>query len=330
MKMTQKLAGLLVVATLLGGVAQVTTTQTNAFASESVEGVQTRALSKPYVVYGAGTRQKTQTAQTLGISNNYQKLTTTGSDAKYIGLSGISDEAMISSVSIAPAEPKTGTLVNIEPFEGKNNITKVTAQQYAMAATMAGVDDVIITVTADKPVSGEAALAGVYKALDTDGIALNQQNTNAANNVLEATTQVLDTQGEKSDSKYAGKLTAAVTNTASELADRKQQGDNIDLNIIINQLTVNLEQNDLGDKVSDEQVNQIATALQSVNEAPISNSSDFVKSSAKLSDKLTKSTGDVMAKAHDFANSKDAHNASNWFVTHIWEPVVNFFSSLFN
>ncbi|SUP60970.1 Uncharacterised protein [Weissella viridescens] len=48
--------------------------------------IQEKALSKPYVVYGAGAVQKTQVAQTLGINDNYQKLVTQVSDAKYLGL----------------------------------------------------------------------------------------------------------------------------------------------------------------------------------------------------------------------------------------------------
>ena len=72
---------------------------------------------------------------------------------------------MISSVAIAPGDPGSGVKANIKDYNGSNNITQVTSQQYAMVAQMAGVTDVSIVVTANRPVSGESALTGVYKGL---------------------------------------------------------------------------------------------------------------------------------------------------------------------
>ncbi|MCM0583282.1 DUF1002 domain-containing protein [Weissella diestrammenae] len=287
-----------------------------------------KALSKAYVVYGAAASNTSQVATTLGVTNSYAKLTTTGSDASYIGLSGISDSAMISSVALAPAEPGTGTLVNIKKFNGQDNITKITSQQYAMAATMAGVQDVIITVTANQPVSGEAALAGVYKALDTDGIQVNSQNTEAANSVMSATSSAID--ANKDDSSYAGKLTSAVTTTSGQLAEKKQAGQNITINVIIDQLTINLQKQGIDDQTTSAQTKTIATALQAVNEAPISNSAAYVDNAKKLGSKLKNSVGDIMAKAENFANSEDAKKAANWFVENIWTPVVNWFKGIFS
>jgi len=295
--------------------------------SAAATGEQKHALSKAYVVYGDATQQKYQVAQTLGVNSNYTQLTTKGADASYIGLNNVSDSVMISSVALAPGKEGTGTLVNIESFEGKNNITQVTAQQYAMAATMAGVKDVIITVTANSPVSGEAALAGVYKALEEDGAKLNSENTSAANSVLSSTSDAI---ADNSDDKnYAGKLTSAVTKTTGEVAKEKQDGKDITINIIIDKLIVNLDKQGIKNQTNDTHINAIANSIQMVNKAPISDSGDFVKASSNLADKLSNSAGDLMAKAKDFANSQDAKDAANWFTIHIWEPIKNFFSGLF-
>lgn len=75
---------------------------------------------------------------------------------------------MINSVTITPADPGSGVKVNIENYEGDNNITEVTTQQYAMVAQIAGV-----TCNYCCPTSGKFALAGVYKALATDEVNLN-------------------------------------------------------------------------------------------------------------------------------------------------------------
>lgn len=328
---TKKIITTTLLATALLGATTVTATvlvQPNAVQAAATTNVQTRALSKSYVVYGAGASDQSALATTLGVTDSYEKLTTTGADASYIGLSGVADSAMISSVAIAPAEPGTGTLVNIKNFDGKDNITQVTSQQYAMAATMAGVKDVIITVTANQQVSGQAALAGVYKALDTDGITLNEQNTSAANNMLAATTDAVN--DNKDDKAYSGKLTSAVTNTASELAEKKQDGQNITINIAIDQLNINLDKQGIAEKTSDAAVQTMAQALVGVADAPISDSSSFVDNAKSLSNKLENSAGDAMAKAKDFANSEDVKQAANWFVTNIWNPIVNFFKGLLN
>ncbi len=287
----------ILLATMVGLTALISSMYVQVANAAQTQAEQNRPLSQPYVVYGAAAQQKHQVAQTLGVTAKYATLTTTGADARYIGLSGISDEAMISSVALAPAEPGTGTLVNIEPFEGQNNILQVKSQQYAMAATMAGVKDVIITVTANKPVSGEAALAGVYKALDQDGIPLDDQNTAAANNVLSATSGAI--QDNADDKKYPGKLTAAVTETAGNLAKEKQAGNPITINIIIDQLTINLRKQGIEKQTSSVAVQNISQALSEVNAAPISDSKGFIKNTGHLSDTLQDSAGDVMAKVKD-------------------------------
>lgn len=205
--------------------SESTTATSDSSSSDSTEAVQTKALTSPYVVYGAGlaSEDKDQIKETLGVSSNYKSLTATGSDyAKYINSAGTTDASMISSVALAPADPGTGVKVNIEKFNGQDNITEVTSQQYAMVATMAGVNDVIITVTANKSVSGESALTGVYEALAADGISLDNQNTQAANGgVLDATQSAIDQ--NSSDDKYPGKLMGAVGNVSSELAEDHQK-----------------------------------------------------------------------------------------------------------
>lgn len=295
--------------------------------SAMTTGEQQHALKQPYVVYGAAAQQKHQIAQTLGVTSNYTQLTTKGVDGAYLGLQGVADSVMISSVALAPGNEGAGNLVNIESFEGKNNITQVTAQQYAMAATMAGVKDVVITVTANSPVSGEAALAGVYKALEVDGVALDNDNTTAANNVLSSTSEAIaENAGDK---KYAGKLTSAVTETTGEVAKEKQDGKNVTINVIIDKLIINLDKQGIKDQTNDMHITAIANSIQLVNNAPISESADFVKTTSQLADTLSKSAGDLMAKAKDFANSQDAKEVANWFTIHIWEPIKNFFSGLF-
>ncbi|QIL50386.1 DUF1002 domain-containing protein [Weissella coleopterorum] len=285
---------------------------------------QTKQLSQPYVVIGSGNSDKAAMLDLLDPNSKAKQLTVTGTDGdQYLNLQGVSDSAMISSVSVAPAEPGSGTLVNIEKYDGANNITKVTSQQYAMAATMAGVNDVIITVSSNQTVSGESALAGVYKALASDGTNLDADNTAAANSLLSATNPAQEEVG----ADKAGKLSGAVTETASEIASAKQDGNEMSGNEISNALNDNLSNNNINISVSARQ--PIVTALQNFQTTPIASNKTFIKNAQNQAKNLKQSTGNMMAKANDFLNSEDAANlrasADGW-----WNKIKNFFTSLFN
>ncbi|WP_407885926.1 DUF1002 domain-containing protein [Levilactobacillus sp. N40-8-2] len=310
-----------------------TTNATSDTSSSATSGstVQTKALSKAYVVYGAGlaSEDKDAVASALGVKSNYSALTATGSDyAQYLNSAGTTDASMISSVALAPADPGTGVKVNIAEYNGSNNITEVTSQQYAMVATMAGVKDVIITVTADKSVSGESALTGVYKALAADGLTLNSENTQAANGVLDATQPAID--NNSSDKKYPGKLMSAVGSVSSDLAKQRQNGSDLATKADIEaMLEKALAKQGVDGKTSQTQITNIAVALSKVQQAPVSTSKTYVTNVTNVANNLANSIGDKMANVKDFANSADAKKAEN-FLVQIWHQVVSFFQGLFN
>lgn len=304
------------------------TTNTSSSAT-SGSTVQTKALSKAYVVYGAGlaSEDKDTVASALGVKSNYTALTATGSDyAQYLNSAGTTDASMISSVALAPADPGTGVKVNIAEYNGSNNITEVTSQQYAMVATMAGVKDVIITVTADKSVSGESALTGVYKALAADGLTLNSENTQAANGVLDATQPAIDS--NSSNKKYPGKLMSAVGSVSSDLAKQRQNGDDLATKADIEEMLQKaLAKQGIDGQTNSTQITNIAIALSKVQQAPVSTSKNYVTNVTNVANNLVNSIGDKMAGVKDFANSADAQKAEN-FIVQIWQKVVNWFKSL--
>lgn len=326
--------GLALGGSVVNGHAQTTDTTSNSqvsATSDSGSTVQTKALSKAYVVYGAGlaSEDKSAISSALGVKSNYTSLTATGSDyAKYLNSAGTTDASMISSVALAPADPGSGVKVNIAKYNGSNNITQVTAQQYSMVATMAGVKDVIITVTADKSVSGESALTGVYKALAADGLTLNAENTQAANGVLDATQPAIN--DNSSDQKYPGKLMAAVGSVSSDLAKQRQNGDDLATKADIEEMLQKaLAKQGITSQTTQTQINNISIALSKVQQAPVSTSKNYVTNVKDVANQLANSIGDKMASVKDFANSADAKQAEN-FIVRIWHQIVNFFTGLFN
>ncbi|ANZ61790.1 hypothetical protein AYR62_04575 [Secundilactobacillus paracollinoides] len=310
-----------------------TTSSATAGSSDSADSssaVQTKALSKSYVVYGSGlaSEDKDAVAKALGVQSNYEALTVTGSDyATYINSAGTTDASMISSVSLAPADPGSGVKVNIADFDGKDNITEVTSQQYAMVATMAGVKDVIITVTADKAVSGESALTGVYKALAADGISLNSENTSAANSVLDATQPAIDS--NSNNKSYPGKLMSAVGDVSSKLAKQRQNNNEYATKADIQQmLNEALASRGIKSSTSTTVINNLVIALAKVQKAPVSSTSSYVSNVKSMASSLSSSVGNKMAELKDFASRADTSGIMG-FLSRIWQAIVNFFSNLF-
>ena len=238
------------------------------------------------------------------------------------------DAAMISSVAIAPGDPGSGVKVNIKNYDGENNITKVTSQQYAMVAQMAGVTDASIVVTANRPVSGESALTGVYKALATDGVSLNTKNTSTANQMLEATQPAID--ANKDDKTYPGKLMAAIGDVSKQLAEMKQDNKNLatkqDIQDMLNKA---LEKRGIEDKTSSTNVTQITNALFNFQNSPISSSKNYVKNVDNTINNVKNSAGNLMNKAKNWANSQSGKKTISEAKS-LWQKFVDWIKGLFS
>lgn len=337
MKTTTKLVALSLLVTTIAGTAvtAVVPAQTifadQQTTNQNSSSSQSSTLSNSYVVYGAGAPQSAYTDlnDTMDVDSNYTKLTATAADyQQYIGHDSTTDAAMISSVAISPADPGSGVKVNIKKYNGKSNITEVTAQQYAMVAQMAGVTDITINVTANRPVSGESALTGVYKAFATDGRQLDPQNTSAANSVLDATQGAIN--ANNGDSAYAGKLMAAVGNVSKQIAQKKQSnnGQTTSKKSIQVMLNTELKKQGIENKTSTTQQNKIADSLVTFQNSPISSSKTYVNNVSNTINNVKNSTGNLMTKAKDWANSnsgkKTVQQASNWL-----EKLIDWVRSLF-
>lgn len=300
----------------------------NSSTPQSSSSSQTHTLKNSYVVYSSGAQDKQELNQVLAVGNNFKQLTADANAYKqFIDPNGsTTNAAMISSVAIVPTDPGSGIKVNIKKFNGQNTITKVTAQQYAMVAQMAGVTDVTITVSANRPVSGESALTGVYKALSADGINLNSQNTQSANQMLSATNDAID--ANKDDSSYPGKLMAAVGNTTKQINKQKRQGETPTQVQIETTLNQNLKQQNIYNETKNYTTN-IVNALVQFNNAPISSSKDYSSHVSDTINNVKNSTGDMMNKAKQFLNSKDGQaaqkQAQSW-----WNRFLNWLQGLFN
>lgn len=310
MKVTTKITTTLLATTLLATAAVPAVNADTSSSSTQTEQSSTStstSLKHAYVVYGAGvsSSEYSKINKVLGVDSSFKQLTATASDyAKYLSASDKSsttDANMISSVAIAPADPGSGVKVNIKKYNGSQNITSVTARQYALVAQMAGVTNVTIEVTANRAVSGQAALAGVYKALAAAGVSVNTTSTKAANQVLTATTTAIKAQNN--NTSYATKLLTAVGTTSKQIAQKKQAGTTLTKTEIKVLLQANLKKQNISTKTSTTVVNNLTTALVSFQKTSTASSKSYAKQVDATLSNIKQTTSNVMNTAKDWATS---------------------------
>lgn len=262
---------------------------------------------------------KTLTAPLNG--GNYQTITVTGSDlVRYLNPSGdnfTTSSGVWSSAMIQKTSSGSGINVKILDYNGKNNITTITANQYKNAALTAGITDANIYVTSAIPIDGSGALAGVYAAYAKNGNALNQKQVNAAQDEMNTLSGI--TQDNKNKKGYSdAQLNNAVAGAKSEMA---KQGQNISdsqiRDIVNNQININ----HLGNTINSNQKNQIVNLLIEIRDSGALKSSDFKGQASKLSSQIENSAKNIFNKFNTPENR-------SW-LQQLWDSIVNFFSHMF-
>lgn len=253
--------------------------------------------------------------------DNYQTITVTGSDlVRYLNPSGdnfTTSSGVWSSAMIQKTSSGSGINVKILDYNGKNNITTITANQYKNAALTAGITDANIYVTSAIPIDGSGALAGVYAAYAKNGNALNQKQVNAAQDEMNTLSGI--TQDNKDKKGYSdAQLNNAVAGAKSEMA---KQGQNISdsqiRDIVNNQININ----HLGNTINNNQKNQIVNLLIEIRDSGALKSSSFKGQASKLSSQIENSAKNIFNKFNTPENR-------SW-LQQLWDSIVNFFSHMF-
>lgn len=213
------------------------------------------AWGQPTFVYGGGLSQAeiSSTAELFDIESmdNVAHTPALGEDlVNYLGYGSGNTASMISSV-LVQKDNNSGVNVDILTPE---NITTITEQQYTNAAITAGVEDVNIEVASIRPVTGESALTGVYKALDVNGEELDQERMEVAQEELETTSDIVE--NEALDDEESTRLDGVIVEIKQQLSDIKDNTDQLatreEIEQIINEA---LDRYDLRNVISIENVN---------------------------------------------------------------------------
>ncbi|ALV22649.1 MAG: DUF1002 domain-containing protein [Carnobacterium sp.] len=279
---------------------------------------------KPTFVYGGGLSeaQIKETEQLLNIKDldNVASVAVTGKDLQHYLNTGSGNTAnMISSVLVQKEDEGTGVKVTIETPE---NISEITQEQYANAAITAGVNDAKIMVASVRPVTGESALTGIYKAFDVNGEELDQDRMEVAQEELETTNEIAQENAENSDFDSA-KLDKAIIEIKQALADLKEQQGQLatkeDIKQIIDEALAN---NQLENVVTQQQIDQLMALFEKYQKTSAIDSQQVKEQLQNLSETVKDKIGNVVQQAEDSGLTDKIGN----FFKQIWDAIVGLFN----
>ncbi len=281
---------------------------------------------EPIVTLGSSltSSQKTGTINTLTASLNgadYQTLTVNGDTlVKYLNPAGesfTSSSGVWSSAMIQKTSSGSGINVKILDYNGSNNITTITANQYKNAALTAGITDANIYVTSATPIDGSGALAGVYAAYAKTGNSLNTKQVTAAQDELSTLSGI--TQANKNKDGYTdSQLNNAIAGAKKEMAQKGSSVTKNEITTIVNQQITN---NNLTNVITNNQKTEIINLLIKIRDSGALDSSSFKTQANSLMKNIQSNAKNVFSKL----NTKENQN----LLQKIWTAIVNFFSSIF-
>lgn len=280
------------------------------------------AWGKPTFVYGGGLSeaQIAETAELFDIEemNNVASTPALGDDlVKYLGYGSGNTASMISSV-LVQKDNNSGVNVDILTPE---NITTITAQQYTNAAITAGVEDVNIEVAAIRPVTGESALTGVYKALEVNGEELDKERMEVAQEELEATSEIAD--DADLDEEASGRLDGVIVEIKQQLADIKDRTDQLATRDEIEQIINDaLAKYDLQNVISIENINVLINYFENYQKTSAIDSEQVREQLNQFANDLGNKIGEVWQDAEE---SGLLDRIANFF-----REIVDSIMSLFN
>ena len=213
-----------------------------------------------------------------------------GNDLVYFLGRGNPNANMLSSVLIRHRDAGTGVEVAILT---PDYITRVTATQYANAMITAGVTDALVEVAAPTPVTGEAALTGIYKAFAERGVELDEDRMEVAQEQLEVTSSISNYHKDNDDfdSYVLDQAVIEIQNELAEHYDETGEPATVEqLQIIVIQV---LENNNLDDILTTDQVQRISGFANNFQLTDAINSPEFRNQLNDLADRVGNLVGDI-------------------------------------
>ena len=268
-------------------------------------------------------RQGTIDVLSSKINNrNFQQVAVNGNTlVQYLNPAGAdftSNSGVWSSALIEKTGRGSGINVEILKYNGRNNITTITANQYRNAALTAGISDANIYVTSATPIDGSGALAGVYAAFVQNGEQLNQSQVTAAQDEM-GTLSKINNQNQGQNGYSDAQLNNAVAQAKRQMA---QIGPNITVNQITNIVNNTINDNHLQNVITNNQKQQIINLMIKIRDSGALKDNNFKQQASKVS-------SIIKDNAHAIFNKVNTPENQN-LLQQIWQNIVNFVSGFFH
>lgn len=176
-----------------------------------------------------------------------------------------------------------------------NNINWCSKEMYINALLTAGITDAKVVISAPFPVSGTAALTGIYKAYeDITGEKLQPEAKTAGTEELVVTGELADMLGNADATELVGRLKEVLNQTINMNDDEVRA----EIKAIAKEMNI---------EVSDGQVESLLSLIRSLEKLDVK---------------------DLEKKINDFKNTVNALNKTEKFFSNVFESVKGFFKSV--
>lgn len=255
---------------------------------------------KPTFVYGDNLNksQVYDTMKLLGInsSENVNSIPVTHKDLiYYIGGDESNQSNMVSSVLVKKEAEGKG--INVE-ITSPENITLITDKQYENAALTAGVKDASIMVAAIRPVTGESALTGVFKAFDSNGENLDKDRIKIAQDELDLVGDINQENEEKEgfDKEKFNNLIVIIKDNIANISINNN-GESINLEDIKRIVMEAIEESGLQETITEEQRDRLIELFEKYSNSNAINPDEIKDQLSSISTKVSEGAKELYQKA---------------------------------
>lgn len=282
---------------------------------------------KTTYIYGVALDQGqiTSVANTLGLDmNEVNSDSVNGKDLeKYLGYS-TQDHNMISSVSVKKLDKDSGIKINILT---PDKIKSITEGQYTNAAITAGITDAEINVASPVEVTGESALVGVYKAVELNGVNVDKERTQVAQDEL-ATLKEVSEDNQDDQEFEKDKLDKVVIDVKQDLSKYKKDNDGKvadpeQIKVFIQDALNNAQ---MGDVLSNNNIQILVNYFEKYQNTDAIDSKEVEENLNKLAGQIKDGASKIYEENKDQID-KIAQDAKE---SGLWDQIVNFFKSIFD
>lgn len=280
-------------------------------------------------VYGAALENnqnlQSQTAQVLGVEDSDVISYVYREDSiRYLN-QDYSNDILKSSIRIQQRNEGHGLDLTIN--ESMGQITQITEQMYQNALITSGVTDAVVVIGAAEDVTGESALAGIYKAFEAQGEAIDETYTQNAQQELSIINNITQ-QNVNIEGFSQEQLNKMITEIKINVID---QGGDLTEEQIRNIVNDQMERNGLDGILSDQQVTNIINIIIQIQNSGIFQSEEaerLLDSSRDLVNQITSSDAFADAKETAAQIGREIQESGVW--QRFLDALRDFMNSILN